>query len=108
MSFRFQEVTSMAESHKGATTGMGNWLTGMANQLGRAWWVEVTTSNPDCIYYFGPFISAAEAEQAKPGYIEDLMRESAQGVKSTVKRCKPNQLTVCQDNSPPAVRSYSR
>lgn len=97
----------MTERQKNASTGMGNWLTGMANQFGLAWWVEVMTSNPHCTYYFGPFISEAEAQQAKPGYIEDLTREGAQGVTVKVKRCKPNQLTVCQDIPPQPVGSYS-
>jgi Domain of unknown function (DUF1816) len=65
--------------------------------LGFAWWVEVKTDVPRCTYYFGPFASANEAEQAKPGYIEDLQDENAQGIAVIVKRCKPTELTIEDD-----------
>jgi hypothetical protein len=65
--------------------------------LGFAWWVEIKTDSPHCTYYFGPFASANEANQAKPGYIEDLQSENAQGIAVSVKRCKPTQLTI-EDN----------
>ncbi|HBE16837.1 MAG TPA: hypothetical protein DDW51_04275, partial [Cyanobacteria bacterium UBA11367] len=48
--------------------------------LGLAFWVEIVTDNPKCTYYFGPFLSAQEAETAKGGYIEDLENEGAQGI----------------------------
>lgn len=62
--------------------------------LGRAWWVEVSTDAPRCTYYFGPFSTSDEAELAKPGYLEDLESEGAQGIRVVVKRCKPEQLTI--------------
>ncbi len=65
--------------------------------LGRAWWVEVLTAQPDCTYYFGPFAGMAAATSAMQGYIEDLESESAQGIRSQVKRCKPPQLTIDRD-----------
>ncbi len=64
------------------------------HRLGLAWWVEVKTQTPPCTYYFGPFISAKDAETALPGYIQDLESEQAQGIVTTVKRCKPKQLTM--------------
>lgn len=67
------------------------------NRLGLAWWVKIATSSPQCIYFFGPFLSQKEAEAALPGYVEDLEGEQAQGIKVTVERCKPTQLTVCND-----------
>jgi hypothetical protein len=67
------------------------------NRLGLAWWVEIQTSMPDCIYFFGPFISQKEAEAALPGYVEDLETEKAQAIIAEVKRCKPTQLTVCDE-----------
>lgn len=67
--------------------------------LGKAWWVEIVTEAPRCTYYFGPFASASDAEAAKPGYIEDLEQEKAQGIKCAVKRCKPDNLTVFDEVS---------
>ena len=62
--------------------------------VGQAWWVEITTDRPHCTYYFGPFTSAVEADEAKAGYVEDLESESAQGIQVAIKRCKPVQMTI--------------
>lgn len=61
---------------------------------GLAWWVEIATDSPRCTYYFGPFLDQQEAATATQGYIEDLQYEGAQGITASVKRCKPNNLTV--------------
>jgi hypothetical protein len=71
------------------------------NNLGLAYWVEIITDRPNCIYYFGPFLNLEEATSAQAGYIEDLQSEAAQGMKVTIKRCKPNNLTVCDDFAEP-------
>lgn len=76
---------------------MQEFLTSFLNLLGLAWWVEVTTENPRCTYYFGPFSTEKEAADAKGGYIEDLEKEGALGVQFDIKRCKPAQLTVFDD-----------
>jgi len=65
--------------------------------FGLAWWVEIVTENPQCTYYFGPFVSAKEAEVTKAGYLEDLQTEGAQGIRVAIKRCKPGNLTLCDD-----------
>jgi hypothetical protein len=62
--------------------------------FGRAWWVEVLTTQPKCTYYFGPFANVEEANLASVGYVEDLEGESAQGIQTQVKRCQPRQLTI--------------
>jgi Domain of unknown function (DUF1816) len=69
----------------------------LLNRLGLAWWVEVTTQVPPCVYYFGPFNSSKEAETELPGFLEDLQQESAQGIQAVVKRCQPSELTVFDD-----------
>jgi hypothetical protein len=74
--------------------GSFHWLTDLANQLNFAWWVEISTTQPKCLYYFGPFLNEAAAQQALPGYIEDLETEGAKEITAIVKRCKPLQLTV--------------
>jgi hypothetical protein len=68
--------------------------------VGQAWWVEITTEKPHCIYYFGPFTTEVEADAAKSGYIEDLESESAQGIRVNIKRCKPTEITIdCETES---------
>ncbi|GAC1461745.1 MAG: hypothetical protein NVS2B14_06350 [Chamaesiphon sp.] len=65
--------------------------------FGLAWWIQIVTDNPQCTYYFGPFITRKGAESAKGGYIEDLQIEGAQGIEAIVKRCKPHNLTIYDD-----------
>jgi Domain of unknown function (DUF1816) len=65
--------------------------------FGFAWWVEIVTQNPRCTYYFGPFLSSADAKAALKGYMEDLEQEGAQGIAVNVKRCKPDALTIADD-----------
>jgi hypothetical protein len=78
------------------------------NLVGRAWWVEVTTSHPNCIYYFGPFTTEADAIAAQPGYIADLESEMARGIQAVVKRCKPEQLTIDTDAASGAESTADR
>ncbi len=77
---------------------MQEFFTSLINSLGMAWWVEVKTESPRCTYYFGPFLTADEAEAAKPGYVEDLQQEAAKGIVAVTKRCKPVQLTVYDED----------
>ena len=74
-------------------------VTGMFDSLGWAYWVEITTDNPRCIYYFGPFLNEKEAISAQSGYIEDLKDEGAEGIIVVVKRCKPEQLTIFEEEN---------
>ena len=68
-------------------------------KLGTTWWVEIITTEPHCIYYFGPFQNSKEAETAYPGYVLDLESEAAQGIKVNIKRCKPDVLTVFDEEA---------
>jgi hypothetical protein len=76
----------------------------LLNRVGLAWWVEVTTQVPQCTYYFGPFSGSKEAEVELSGYIEDLQKEGAQGIQTTVKRCQPSELTVFEETELSAPR----
>ena len=58
------------------------------------WWIEILTSNPDYIYYFGAFESYWEAEWLKSGYIEDLKEEEAEIINTEITQCQPKQLTI--------------
>lgn len=77
--------------------GIGGSIANIYNQLGLAWWVEIVTSSPECTYYFGPFLTSSEAQNAMPGYIQDLEAENAEGIEAVVRRCKPQNTTICRD-----------
>ncbi|MBD2104428.1 DUF1816 domain-containing protein [Leptolyngbya sp. FACHB-261] len=96
---------AMLDVVKGVFT---NFVTGFKRGRGSAWWAEISTAEPRCTYYFGPFQNEAEAESARPGYIEDLESEGAQGIKVVVKRCDPTVLTVFDEELEPAERSVSK
>ena len=66
-------------------------------QKGFAWWVEVTTAQPKCTYYFGPFVSAEEAKRSEAGYVEDLEKEGSKGIAVHVKWCQPKELTIAEE-----------
>ncbi|HEY9726906.1 MAG TPA: DUF1816 domain-containing protein [Chroococcales cyanobacterium] len=75
-----------------------NLLTSILEILGLAWWVEIVTDKPSCIYYFGPFLSKQEAKLHCPGYIEDLEQEDAVIVSWNIKQYQPKQLTIYQED----------
>lgn len=64
--------------------------------LQRPWWVKIQTQAPTCLYYFGPFDSAQEAEASRSGYVEDLLGEGAQAIETVVENTNPRKLTVCK------------
>ncbi|MER3432266.1 MAG: hypothetical protein C4288_02265 [Leptolyngbya sp. ERB_1_1] len=78
---------------------MNELLTSFLNAIGLAWWVEVTTDNPRCVYYFGPFPDKKAAQSYQGGYVEDLEREGAANLKINVKRCKPSNLTIYDEKA---------
>jgi aromatic ring-opening dioxygenase LigB subunit len=72
-------------------------VTSFLEQLKLAWWLEIVTDKPHCIYYFGPFTYADEARTAQAGYIEDLEQEQAQVITVKLKRHQPQELTTFDD-----------
>lgn len=78
---------------------MKDFLINIFQSLGWAWWVEIVTDKPRCTYYFGPFLSDREANVEQNGFIQDLEEEGARVLKVTVKRCKPANLTIYDDES---------
>lgn len=60
----------------------------------KPYWIEITTQQPECKYYFGPFSSYQEAKTMQGGYIEDLMVEKAIGISVRIERCLPAKLTI--------------
>lgn len=79
----------MDSQHDTQTTFLSN-----LEQLGLAWWIEVITNNPYCIYYFGPFGSIQQAQLYQAGYIEDLEQENAQIVSVMIQQQQPQYLTI--------------
>jgi Domain of unknown function (DUF1816) len=80
---------------------MKDFFISMLEKLGMAFWIEVSTEVPRCIYYFGPFLSRSEADEAKPGFEQDLIEEGAFGIKSMVfQRSTPDLLTLELDEYP--------
>lgn len=73
-------------------------LTFILDQLGLAWWIEIVTVSPCCVYYFGPFAIDKQAEFHQRGYLEDLQTESAGVIAVNIKQCKPPKITVCEED----------
>ncbi|MBL1175391.1 DUF1816 domain-containing protein [Pantanalinema sp. GBBB05] len=81
----------------GLLTAAKEVVTGFVQSIGTNWWLEVTTNEPYCVYYFGPFDKAIEAKDAASGYIQDLQTEGARGISMVIKRCKPTAMTICHE-----------
>jgi hypothetical protein len=62
--------------------------------LPRAWWVKIETELPCCIYYFGPFDTAIEAQSNRGGYVADLEAELASGIHTEIDLYQPQILTI--------------
>lgn len=64
----------------------------------RDWWLKITTINPFCVYYFGPFSSERVARQNLVGYREDLEQEQAKITQVVLNQMvPPAQLTICPE-----------
>ncbi|MBL1178574.1 DUF1816 domain-containing protein [Pantanalinema sp. GBBB05] len=61
------------------------------------WWVEITTSDPDCIYYFGPFPNSEEASDMCPDYVQALVKTGKQKISPVIKHCYPAELMPCNE-----------
>ena len=72
------------------------WVDNITSEL--SWWIKITTNQPFCIYYFGPFGSQDEAAVAQYGYIDDLMSEQVNGIDVEIKFDRPLTLTVFEES----------
>jgi len=61
-------------------------LTSIWQGLGLATWLKITTRQPSCTYYFGPFMNQVEAEHHQHAYIQDLEQEGAIGIAVSIER----------------------
>ncbi|CAN1212256.1 hypothetical protein TUMEXPCC7403_18760 [Tumidithrix helvetica PCC 7403] len=60
------------------------------------WWLEIFTAQPPCIYYFGAFETAQEAEESQAGFVQDLYLEGTQGIATRLRFFQPTQLVVTE------------
>lgn len=72
--------------------------TSLTNRFNLPWWIEIKTTLPSCIYFFGPFDNFKEAKELQDGYIEDLVTEKVFGITVEIKQCQPNLLTVFEES----------
>ncbi len=73
---------------------MKEFLISLLNFFGLAAWIEIVTDDPNCTYYFGPFLNNQEAKIEQKGYVEDLESEGARVIQVEIKHCKPSRLTI--------------
>jgi hypothetical protein len=66
-------------------------------KIGIAWWIEIVTEQPKCIYYFGPFDGSYEAQLSSKGYLDDLEQEEAQVIAVDIKPGEPRELTIFEN-----------
>jgi hypothetical protein len=66
-------------------------------KMGIAWWIEIITKKPRCIYYFGPFPSSDKAQSSLGGYLEDLEQEKTQVINVDIMQGQPRKLTIFED-----------
>lgn len=72
------------------------------------WWIRITTTKPDCTYYFGFFASLVEAQNHSPGYLKDLVEEKAQIAKVDIDQYQPQDLTIPSENTLPSSPFFIR
>ncbi len=58
------------------------------------WWLEIKTSHPACVFYFGPFYSETEAKVSQYSHIEHLIQEKFHGITLEVKQLEPKELMI--------------
>ena len=63
-------------------------LRSLGNSIGLAWWAKVETTQPDVIYWFGPFLTRRSLEVRLTGFVDDLNAESPQRINHSLIRCR--------------------
>ena len=59
-----------------------------------AWWLRVTTKEPCCEYYFGPFSQRCDVAIRRGGFIKDLYDEGATQIETEILWYRPTELTI--------------
>ena len=58
----------------------------LVNAFGLAWWAKVETSQPNVIYWFGPFLSRKTLKIALMVFIKELSSENPFAIKHDLVR----------------------
>ena len=58
------------------------------------WWLEIKTSRPACVFYFGPFYSEKEAKLSQYSHIDRLIQEKFQGITPEIKQLETKELMI--------------
>ena len=58
------------------------------NKLGLAWWAKIETVEPNCTYWYGPFLTKNSLKENMNYFIKDLSDEGITNVKHNLVRCK--------------------
>ena len=67
----------------------------LGNKLGLAWWAKVETTQPEVIYWYGPFLTKNSLNKNLKPFIEDLTEEGITDIKHSLIRCKKTEpLTI--------------
>ena len=53
------------------------------------WWLEIESTIPECICYFGPFSSKKEAEISQYKYVKNLIEAKHHGIRVKLE-CSPS------------------
>ena len=65
------------------------------NKLGLAWWAKIETQQPNCTYWYGPFITKRSLKVNMSSFIEDLSKEGYENIQHSFVRCKKEEpLTI--------------
>ena len=59
-----------------------------------SWWLEIKTSCPACVFYFGPFSNEKEAKVSQYSHIDRLIHEKFHGITLEVKQLEPKELMI--------------
>lgn len=66
------------------------------DSLPLAWWLQFEASNPNCIYFCGPFDNQKAAEAAVDQYLEDLKPEHQQILNVCSRFCQPRKAVIAE------------
>ncbi len=70
-------------------------IRGIGNNLGLVWWAKVETSEPESVYWFGPFLTRRSLKTNLPKFLDELSSEGAKSVKHVFMRCSRGEpLTI--------------
>tara|TARA_B100000700_G_C14224852_1_gene480951 strand:- start:177 stop:410 length:234 start_codon:yes stop_codon:yes gene_type:complete len=58
----------------------------LGNKVGLAWWAQVQTSDPNVMYWFGPFMTRRRLKNKLPIFLNDLSEEGVGSINHSIVR----------------------